>query len=103
MFVDKPHFGDSVHHASEMILNPSVFAWPNLILQDGTAGQFGLTYPVRGIARVWEGYDAPSVTDAEALDALLGRARAGSHPPADLRADVHHPACPRAPAEPSVS
>ena len=76
LFVDKPHFGDSVHHASEMILTPSVFAWPNLILQDGTTGQFGLTYAVRGIARVWEGCDAPTVTDAETLAALLGRARA---------------------------
>jgi DNA-binding transcriptional ArsR family regulator len=76
LFVDKPHFDDSVHQASEMILTPSVFAWPNLILQDGAAGQFGLTYPVRGIARVWEGHDAPAVTDAESLAALLGRARA---------------------------
>jgi DNA-binding transcriptional ArsR family regulator len=75
LFVDKPHFDDSFH-ASEMILTPSVFAWPNLILQDGTAGQFGLTYAVRGIARVWEGRDAPTVTDAESLAALLGRARA---------------------------
>jgi hypothetical protein len=100
LFVDKPHFDDSIHHASEMILTPSVFAWPNLILQDGTAGQFGLTYAVRGIARVWEGRDAPTVTDAESLAALLGRAR--RHPPADFRADVHDPTCPRAPAEPSI-
>jgi DNA-binding transcriptional ArsR family regulator len=40
------------------------------------AGQFGLTYAVRGIARVWEGRGAPTVTDAESLAALLGRARA---------------------------
>jgi DNA-binding transcriptional ArsR family regulator len=76
MFVDKPHFDESVHHASEMILTPSVFAWPKLILQDGAAGQFGLTYGVRGVARVWEGHDAPTVTDAESLAALLGRTRA---------------------------
>lgn len=76
MFVDKPHFADDVHHASEMILTPSVFAWPDLILQDGTAGQFGLTYAARGIARVWEVHEAPTVTDAESLSALLGRVRA---------------------------
>jgi DNA-binding transcriptional ArsR family regulator len=76
MFVDKPHFGDSLHHAAEMILTPSVFGWPNLTLQDGTAGQFALTYPARGIARVWEDHDAPAAEDAESLAALLGRARA---------------------------
>lgn len=76
MFIDKPHFDDSVHYASEMVLTPSVFAWPNLILQDGATGQFGLTYAVRGVARVWEGCDAPTVPDAEPLATLLGRTRA---------------------------
>lgn len=76
MYVDKPHFDESVLQASEMILTPSVFAWPGLILQDGAEGQFGLTYPVRGIARAWEGHDAPEMTDAESLAALLGRTRA---------------------------
>lgn len=76
MFVDKPHFADTLHHASGMTLTPSVFAWPDLILQDGAAGQFGLTYAARGIARVWEGHAVPAVADAESLAALLGRARA---------------------------
>lgn len=76
MFVDKPHFGDSVHHASEMILTPSVFAWPTLTLQDGAAGQFALIYAARGIARVWEGHGTAAVTGTESLTALLGRARA---------------------------
>jgi DNA-binding transcriptional ArsR family regulator len=76
MYLNKPHFDDCVHHASEMILTPSVFAWPDLVLQDGAPGQFGLTYPARGVARVWEGRDALTVTDAESLAALLGSTRA---------------------------
>ena len=76
MFVDKPHFADSVHQASEMILTPSIFAWPTLTLQDGAAGQFALIYAARGIARVWEGQGVPEVTGTEPLAALLGRARA---------------------------
>ncbi len=76
MYVDKPHFDDSVHHASAMILTPSVFAWPDLILEDGEDGRFGLTYAARGIARVWEGNDAPQAEDPDPLATLLGRTRA---------------------------
>jgi hypothetical protein len=76
MYVDKPHCDDGVQHASQMILTPSVFAWPDLILEDSGDGCFGLTYAARGIARVWEGRDAPAVEGPEPLATLLGRTRA---------------------------
>lgn len=75
MYVDKPHFDDEVQHASEMILTPSVFAWPNLILSDGEDDRFGLTYAARGIARVWEGRNSPTVKGPAPLATLLGRSR----------------------------
>lgn len=76
MYVDKPHCDGEVQYASQMILTPSVFAWPDLILEDGEDGRFGLTYTARGIARVWEGRDAPAVRGPEPLATLLGRTRA---------------------------
>ncbi|MFI6074579.1 ArsR/SmtB family transcription factor [Actinoplanes sp. NPDC051343] len=76
MYVDKPHCDGEVQYASQMILTPSVFAWPDLILDDGGSGRFGLTYGARGIARVWEGHDAPAVRGPEPLATLLGRTRA---------------------------
>ncbi|MEA5358486.1 helix-turn-helix domain-containing protein [Amycolatopsis sp., V23-08] len=76
LHIDKPHFADAVYEASEMILTPSVFTWPDLILEDGETGCFGLTYAARGIARVWEGADALTPKTAEPLATLLGRTRA---------------------------
>jgi DNA-binding transcriptional ArsR family regulator len=76
MHVDKPHFDDAVRYASGMVLTPSVFAWPDLILEDGEDGRFGLTYAARGVARVWEGRDNPTVNGTEPLAVLLGRTRA---------------------------
>jgi DNA-binding transcriptional ArsR family regulator len=76
MHVDKPHLGDSEHQASQMILTPAVFVWPDLMLEDGERGCFGLTYPARGIARVWDGRETPNDKDAEPLATLVGRTRA---------------------------
>jgi DNA-binding transcriptional ArsR family regulator len=76
MYVDKPHCDREVQHASQMILTPSVFAWPDLIVEDGEDGRFGLTYAARGIARVWEQRDSPTLKGPEPLATLLGRARA---------------------------
>jgi DNA-binding transcriptional ArsR family regulator len=75
LHVGKPHF-DGEYEASEMILTPSVFTWPDLILQDGQSGCFGLTYAARGVARVWEGLDLPDPKTVEPLATLLGRTRA---------------------------
>ena len=53
--IDKPQHADSAHHAGEMTLTPSVFAWPGLILGDGEPGAFSLPYGARGVAGTWEG------------------------------------------------
>lgn len=74
VLIDKPHHAGCVRTASEMTLTPAIFGWPGLVLEDGEMGRFGLTYPARGAARVWE---TPS-DDARAgdhLGRLLGRTR----------------------------
>ena len=76
MHINKPHFADTVKHASKMILTPSVFAWPDVVLEDGDDGLFGITYAARGVARVWEGDDVVRTNEAEPLATLLGRTRA---------------------------
>jgi DNA-binding transcriptional ArsR family regulator len=76
MRVNKPHFSDSVPEAQEMTLTPSVFAWPDLVLEDGGDGRLGLTYAARGIARVWERGRTSTTQEAEGLGALIGRTRA---------------------------
>jgi DNA-binding transcriptional ArsR family regulator len=75
MCIDKPH-SCPVQQASEMILTPAVFAWPDLILEDGGDGRFGLAYPARGVARVWQADDGPAAQESEPLATLLGRTRA---------------------------
>ncbi|MCW2756333.1 MAG: transcriptional regulator, ArsR family [Nocardioidaceae bacterium] len=75
LHIDKPHFPDSMHSATEMTLTPSVFVWPGLVLED-EGGRFALTYAARGIARVWEGQESASAAQGEPLAALVGRTRA---------------------------
>lgn len=76
LHVDKPHHTSATYHGRELDLTPSVFAWPGLILRDGTGDRFGLTYAARGVARVWEGLDVMRQLDDDPLAALLGRTRA---------------------------
>jgi DNA-binding transcriptional ArsR family regulator len=76
MYVDKPHCRDGEQHAAQMVLTPSVFAWPDVLVEDGEDGYFGLTYAARGIARVWEQRDSPDPKGPEPLATLLGRTRA---------------------------
>jgi DNA-binding transcriptional ArsR family regulator len=76
LHVDKPHHTSATYYGREMDLTPSVFAWPGLILRDGTGDRFGLTYAARGVARVWEGLRVMNQIDDDPLAALLGRTRA---------------------------
>lgn len=58
-----------------LLLVPSVFAWPHLIVETGTYGQPSLTYASRGVGTLWES-EHRSAAEDDALGALLGRSRA---------------------------
>lgn len=58
-----------------LLLVPSVFAWPHLVVFAGTGIQPSLVYGSRGVGALWESGAAES-TDEDALGALLGRSRA---------------------------
>ena len=58
-----------------LLLVPSVFTWPNLVVSTTTPGQARLIYGARGIARLWE-HDHHLDADDDPIGALLGRTRA---------------------------
>lgn len=57
-----------------LLLIPSVFAWPRLMVAVGPPNTPAISYGLRGVRTVWE--QAPARTDGDALGALLGRTRA---------------------------
>ncbi|WP_188111112.1 ArsR/SmtB family transcription factor [Nocardioides antri] len=73
--IDKPHHVDATYVGAELTLIPSVFVWPNLIVDHERDGTFSLTYAARGVGRVWEGISCPARQE-DGLSALLGRTRA---------------------------
>jgi DNA-binding transcriptional ArsR family regulator len=58
-----------------MMLVPSVFVWPNIIIAAVPTGSATLTYPARGVGRLWTRDETMSEPD-DALAALVGRSRA---------------------------
>jgi DNA-binding transcriptional ArsR family regulator len=74
LYIDKPHHADHVYFASELILVPSIFVWPHLILAHPADGAI-LTYGARGVGRLWDTLDDRQPQN-DALGALLGRSRA---------------------------
>jgi uncharacterized protein DUF5937/regulatory ArsR family protein len=76
LLVDKPHHADATYRATQLVLTPSVFGYPDLTVEDGEPGAFGLTYPAHGVGRVWEGLEPPDHETDNQLAALFGRTRA---------------------------
>ncbi len=70
--IDKPQYPDADYDGNHMTLVPSIFLWPALIL-DHEATAFELTYPARGIGRVWE--TTAERPDPDTLGALIGTSR----------------------------
>ncbi len=58
-----------------LLLIPSVFAWPYLVVGTGFADPPSLTYGPRGIGELWPTATS-RLTDDDALGALFGRSRA---------------------------
>lgn len=74
LFIDKPHHASGVYQAGQMTLTPSVFAYPDLIVDEHAEG-YRLVYAARGVGRVWEGLAVEEPSD-DHLVSLLGRTRA---------------------------
>ena len=73
--IDKPHHDDVSYRDTRLTLVPAVFIWPHLLLAHPSPGSLRLTYPARGVGRVWDGIAAdPAARDD--LGSLLGRTRA---------------------------
>lgn len=56
-----------------LVLCPSVFGGPHVVIKGNTSTQTTLRYPVRGIAELWA---APTTVPSDPLVRLLGRPRA---------------------------
>jgi DNA-binding transcriptional ArsR family regulator len=56
-----------------LLLTPCVFAWPDVLVGTADPHAATLTYPPRGLGRLWQ---APAGAVAEPLAAVLGRSRA---------------------------
>jgi DNA-binding transcriptional ArsR family regulator len=76
------HKLDSAHEdlsGCALKLVPSVFVWPNLIFCTGT-GSPTLTYPARGVGKLWENASDSAASSGTVIDdslaMLLGRSRA---------------------------
>lgn len=76
LIVTKPRHLDDVLDGKALILTPSVFTYPGLILDhDESDNTVAMTYAARGVGRTWEGLNVED-QDTDHLAALLGRNRA---------------------------
>jgi hypothetical protein len=69
----RPEELSRVLNGEGLLLIASVFVWPGLFHRTDSPGQPIITYPVRGIATLWERGAAPT---PDALAAVIGRSRA---------------------------
>jgi DNA-binding transcriptional ArsR family regulator len=69
-------FRETVRYSARgrgLLLQPSAFSWPRLVVVTDEPYQPTIVYPARGVAELWQPTESP--TD-EALATLLGRTRA---------------------------
>ncbi|MGI5213464.1 DUF5937 family protein [Plantactinospora sp. CA-290183] len=75
--IDKPrHSVDHDLAGDGLVLVPSVFAWPNLLVDKAPGRPASLVYACRGIGALWGGDSRDVDYDDDALGALLGHSRA---------------------------
>ena len=96
--IDKPHHEDVTYQGARLTLVPAVFIWPHLLLAHSTPGAFQLTYPARGVGRLWEGI-AGERTPRDDLG-TAARPHPRHRPDQPGCADVDHVAVARARSEP---
>jgi DNA-binding transcriptional ArsR family regulator len=69
-----------------IVLVPSVFVWPNVVIAVDPARPPSLTYPARGVGNLWVRQES-DLADSDPLPALLGRSRA------EILTALHLPCC----------
>lgn len=75
--IDKPrHSVDHDLAGDGLVLVPSVFAWPNLVVDKRPDRSASLVYACRGVGTLWGGDSRDAEYDDDALGALLGSSRA---------------------------
>ncbi len=74
--IDKPAHVDERHHGTTLVLTPSVFVYPALVVSHDDAGQLSATYTARGVGRVWETGVEVRPRDDDPLAGLVGATRA---------------------------
>jgi DNA-binding transcriptional ArsR family regulator len=74
--VHKPHHADLTYGGTHLVLIPSVFTYPALVIDHDDQGALSLVYGARGVARTWEQMQQPSTAPEDHLSGLLGRTRA---------------------------
>jgi hypothetical protein len=72
--VESPQDATVPHDGTDLLLVPSVFAWPNVFTVHDPAWRASIYYPARGIGTLWDGWQERGGPDALAL--LAGRGRA---------------------------
>jgi DNA-binding transcriptional ArsR family regulator len=75
LIVTKPRHVDDCLDGKALILTPSVFCYPGLILDHDDSDTVAFTYAARGVGRTWQGLNLEA-QDTDHLAALLGRSRA---------------------------
>jgi len=67
---------DSEHRlpGSGLLMVPSVFTWPDLVVDSGRTGNPSITYGARGVGALW--HDEVPAIAGDPLASLLGRTRA---------------------------
>jgi DNA-binding transcriptional ArsR family regulator len=73
--IDVGRAGDKRTAGAGLLLVPSVFCWPYVVIDFRSEQTSSLTYPARGIGNLWSA-PGPSADEEDALAALLGRSRA---------------------------
>jgi DNA-binding transcriptional ArsR family regulator len=75
LVVTKPRHVNRTLDGKALILIPSVFTYPGLVLDHDDCHNVAITYAARGVGRTWEGLNVEE-QDTDHLSALLGRNRA---------------------------
>ena len=75
LFVERPYDAAVDLAGRGVLLVPSAFAWPDVLVMFDEPAKPTVTYPARGLALLW---DAPHAAAPGALAGLLGRTRAAT-------------------------
>lgn len=74
--VESPQDGDVAESATELLLVPSIFSWPDVFTVHAPAWRSSIYYPARGIGMLWDGAATADGDGTDPLSLLAGPGRA---------------------------